>query len=448
MMRSIYLALLATSLTALPATASAHDDMFGMAAAQANAAAVPAPRLQTIHAGRLIVDTASGLSGPATITITDGRITAIVQGLQPAPEGSILIDMSTRTVMPGLIDMHVHLTGDPGGDFWREAVDPDEWAVIIGVKNAAITARAGFTTVREAGSARQTAFMLRRATDLGIIMGPRIVAAGPALSIVGGHGDITGFRQEVIDALPTGFTCTGPVECALRVRQASAAGSDVIKITATGGVLSQQGRGLEAHFTAEEMTSIATTAHTLGLRVMAHAHGARGIEAAARGGIDTIDHGTFMDEAAARVMAERGTYLVPTLRALTGVRDGLGRGIYTPVVEAKIRETLEVLGNNVRLARRLNVPVAFGTDAGVFAHGLNAQEFQLLIDAGMTPREAVASATTVAARALGMENEIGRIAVGYSADIIAVDGDPLSDVRILEAVRWVMVRGRVVPAAE
>lgn len=434
---------LAAAIALTPAAGSAHDDMFGMAAAQQPVAAAT-PAVQVIHAGRLITQASDGIGGPATITVTDGRITAIAQGLQPAPEGATLIDLSTRTVMPGLIDMHVHLTSDPGGDFWREAVDPEEWGVIIGVRNAETTVRAGFTTVREAGSARQTAFVLRRGTDEGIIQGPRIIAAGPALSIVGGHGDISGFRREVIDALPTGFTCTGPVECALRVRQASAAGSNVIKITATGGVLSQQGRGLEAHFTAEEMTSIANTAHSLGLEVMAHAHGARGIEAAARAGIDTIDHGTFLDEAAARVMAERGTYLVPTLRALTGVRDGLGRGIYTPVVEAKIRETLNVLGNNVRLARRFNIPVAFGTDAGVFAHGRNAEEFQLLIDAGMSPRDAVASATTIAARALGMENEIGRIAVGYSADIIAVDGDPLSDVRTLEAVRWVMARGRVV----
>ena len=442
-MRIVKLALMATAMAAMPVAASsvlAHDDMLGMAAA--DAPPETQSTIQIIHAGRLIADADSGISGPATITITDGRISAIAPGLQPVPAGGRLIDMSTRTVMPGLIDMHVHLTGDPGGEFWREAVDPDEWGVILGMRNAARTVHAGFTTVREAGSARQTAFALRRGTAEGIVPGPRIIAAGPALSIVGGHGDITGFRREVIDALPTGFTCTGPVECALRVRQASAAGSDVIKITATGGVLSQQGRGLEAHFTLEEMTAIATTAHSLGIRVMAHAHGARGIEAAAAAGIDTIDHGTFADEAAMRVMRDHGTYLVPTLRALTQVRDGLGRGIYTPVVEAKIRETLSVLGNNVRMARRMGVPIAFGTDAGVFPHGRNADEFQLLVEAGMTPGEAVASATTIAARALGMETQIGRIAVGYSADVIAVNGNPLEDVAALGTIYFVMVRGR------
>lgn len=397
-----------------------------------------------IHAGRVITDPAQPASGPSTITIVDGRITAISPGLQPTPEGATLVDHSSRTVLPGLIDLHVHLSGNPSGDFWREAVDPDEWGVIVGVQNARTTALAGFTTVREAGSAREVGFVLRRGTAEGFIPGPRIVAAGPALAIIGGHGDVTGFRREVLDALATNFTCTGAIECAARVREASRAGSDVIKITATGGVLSQQGRGLEAHFSAEEMTAIATTAHSLGLRVMAHAHGARGIEAAARAGIDSIEHGTFADEAALRVMATNGTYMVPTLMAFTGIRERLGRGVYTPVVEQKVRETLAHVGEAVRIARRLGVPIAFGTDAGVFEHGRNGQEFALLVQYGLTNAEAIATATTVAARALGMEADIGRIATGMSADIIAVDGDPLADIRTLETVRWVMVRGRVI----
>lgn len=397
-----------------------------------------------IYAGRLIADVDTGIGGPATITVTDGRITAIAAGRQPAPAGATIHDLSANTVLPGLIDLHVHLTGDPGGDYRSEAVDPDEWGVVVGTKNARLTVKAGFTTVREAGSANYTAFALRRGTADGIIPGPRIVAAGPALSIAGGQGDITGFREDVHGALDLGFTCTGPVECAEKVRKASRAGADVIKITATGGVLSRQGRGLEGHFTAAELQSIADTAHSLGLKGMAHAHGARGIESAAAAGIDTIDHGTFADDAALRVMKAKGTYLVPTLMALEGVRERLGKGIYTATVEAKGRLAVEAAGRQVTRAKALGVAVAFGTDAGVFDHGRNAGEFALLVKFGLTPREAVASATTIAAKALGMASEIGKIAVGFSADIIAVDGDPLTDVKTLEKVKWVMARGRVI----
>jgi len=396
-----------------------------------------------IYAGRLLADADAGISGPATITVTDGKITAIVAGRQPAPAGAVVHDLSGKTVLPGLIDLHVHLTGDPGRDYRSGAVDPDEWGVVMGAKNARLTVLAGFTTVREAGSSQYTAFSLRRGTAEGIIVGPRIVAAGPALSIVGGHGDVTGFREDVHGVLDQGYTCTGAIECAEKVRKASRAGADVIKITATGGVLSQQGRGLEGHFTTAELQSITETAHSLGLKVMAHAHGARGIEAAAAAGIDTIDHGTFADDAALKVMKSKGTFMVPTLMALEGVRARLGKGVYTPVVEAKARVTVEIQGRQVTRSKALGVPVAFGTDAGVFEHGRNAEEFALLVKFGLTNREALASATTVAAKALGMESELGQIAVGYSADIIAVDGDPLSDVRTLEKVQWVMVRGRV-----
>lgn len=399
---------------------------------------------QAVIVGNLIPDAASGPTGPAVILVEDGRIKEIAKGSVNPFQADSVVDLSTKTIVPGLIDLHVHLTGDPGGDFRDEAVDPDEWGVVMGVKNAALTAKAGFTTVREAGSAQNTAFVLRRGTAEGKIAGPRIVAAGPALSIVGGHGDVSGFRKDVLAALDGGYTCTGPLECAEKVRKASRLGADVIKITATGGVLSQQGRGLEAHFTAEEMTSIANTAHSLGLRVMAHAHGARGIEAASAAGIDTIDHGTFADEAALKVMKAKGTALVPTLMALEGVRERLGKGIYTPTVEVKARQAVEAAGRQVTRAKAMGVTIAFGTDAGVFDHGKNAGEFALMVKAGMTNKEALASATTVAAEELGMENEIGKIAVGYSTDLIAVAANPLEDIRTLEKVVFVMVRGRVI----
>ena len=410
-------------------------------------AMIAAPALAdttVIQAERVIVAPDAPPLARSTITVTDGRIVSIAEGWQAASDGATLVQLPGKTVLPGLIDLHVHLTGDPGGDFWKEAVEPAEWGVVVGAKNARLTALAGFTTVREAGSAQQTAFALRRGTEEGLIAGPRIVAAGPPLAIIGGHGDVTGFLPEINEILSSGYSCTGAVECAAKVRRASQNGADTIKITATGGVLSQQGRGLEAHFTDSEMKSIADTAHSLGLKVMAHAHGARGIEAASRAGIDTIEHGTYLDEAAAREMVKNGTVLIPTLMAFQGVTERLGQGIYTPVVEDKIRAVADVARTFMGKARGWGVPIAFGTDAGVFEHGRNAGEFALMRAQGMTDREALASATTMAASVLEMENEIGRLAPGYSADIIAVDGDPLSDVTVLEDVDWVMVRGRVI----
>lgn len=424
-----------------------------MSAAAALVASPLAAQEAIVLAGSVITDADSAPSGPQIITIADGRIIrldpATAENTEAARERAgvediAFVDLSDKTVLPGLIDLHVHLTGDPDGSFWKEAVEPDEWGVVVGAKNARLTALAGFTTVRDLGSAPETGFSLRRGTAEGMIPGPRIIAAGPALAIIGGHGDTNGFRPEVNELLDTGFTCTGAVECAAKVRLASQNGADIIKITATGGVLSQQGRGLEAHFTDEEMHAIVDTAESLGLHVAAHAHGARGIEAAARAGVHTIEHGTYIDDAAARVMRENDTTLVPTLMAFEGIKVNLGTGFYTPVVEAKINAVAEYASTIVQRARRNGVRIAFGTDAGVFPHGQNAGEFRLLVAGGLTDREALASATTVAAEILGMESEIGRITPGFSADIIAVDGNPLEDATVLENVDWVMVRGRVI----
>lgn len=398
-----------------------------------------------IHAGAVLTDADSRPSGPATITVTDGKIVSIVDGFSPTPEGATMVHLDEHTVMPGLIDLHTHLSGDPGGDFRDAAVNPAEWYSFVAAKNARITALAGFTTIRDLGArSDQVMQSLRRATAEGFVPGPRIIASTRTIAIVGGHGDTNGFNEHVNDALDNDFSCTGPIECSEKVRLASKYGADLIKITATGGVLSQQGRGLEAHFTDAEMRAIVKAANSLGLEVAAHAHGARGIEAAAKAGVQTIEHGTYIDEAAGKAMRENGTVLIPTLMAFQGIKQRLGKGIYTPVVEDKVQQVAAFAESIIERAIMYDVKVAFGTDAGVFSHGLNAGELVLMRNGGMSDREVLASATTGAAEVLGMEHEIGRIAPGFSADIIAVKGNPLEDVSVLENVDWVMVRGRVV----
>ncbi|MEJ7776483.1 MAG: amidohydrolase family protein [Sphingomicrobium sp.] len=401
-----------------------------------------AAQTYAIQTGRLIVDAAEPALGPSTVIVERGRIVRIDSGAT-APAGSIVVDQRSRTLMPGLIDAHVHLTGDPGTPYWREAVDSSELATVTGVKNALLTARAGFTTVRDLGAPGLSSFALRDAIRDGIVPGPRIIASGGALSIVGGHGDVSGFRPEVNAALDPGGTCTGADQCAQRVRESVKRGSDVIKITSTGGVLSQQGRGLEGHFDPAEIRAITSTAHRLGLKVAAHAHGARGIEEAARAGVDSIDHGTFADGPALQAIKASGAWFVPTMMAFTGVRDRVGKNVYTPVVEVKARQALEQWGRALTAAHRAGVRIAFGTDAGVFEHGRNGEEAELMVRlGGMTPREVMISATTGAAELLGIANETGTLVVGKSADLVAVDGDPLADPTAVTRVGYVMVQGR------
>jgi imidazolonepropionase-like amidohydrolase len=414
------------------------------------AAPAYAAEVLVLRAARAIADASQPALGPSTLVLRGDRIAAVLPGREAEPElaaDEVMreIDLGDLTVLPGLIDAHVHLTYDPATPWYLRTVISNEAAAITGVKNAALTVRAGFTTVRDLGSSGSSGFALRDAIAAGSVIGPRMLVAGPIISIVGGHGDATGFRPEVLEAIGRGNTCTGDVECAARVREIARAGADVIKFAATGGVLSQQNRGLDQHFTAAEMHAIVSTAHSLELTVTAHAHGPRGIEAAARAGVDSIEHGTFVDARGIDAMKNAKAWLVPTLSPTIAYRERVGTGAYTAVVEAKIKRRLEATGKNIAAAKRAGLRIAFGTDAGVSDHGRNAEEFPLMQHyGGMSPRDALASATTGGAELLGLAGEIGRLAPGLSADLIAVEGDPLADLTALTRVRFVTARGRVV----
>lgn len=413
------------------------------------APAASAAEVLLLRADRVIVDPRTAPRGATTIVVRGERIDAVVDGFDARPsleDGEVAreIDLRGRTVLPGLIDCHVHLTGDPATPWWRDAVDTPEQAAITGVRNAALTVRAGFTTVRDLGGNRQAPHALRDAIAAGAVPGPRVLVAGQAISIVGGHGDANGFNPEATMALSGPNICTGADQCAQRVREMSRAGADVIKLAATGGVLSQQNRGLDQHFSAAELASIVDTAHLLGLKVAAHAHGPRGIEAAARAGVDSIEHGTYIDAAGVAAMRGGGTFLVPTLSPTIAYRERIGSGAYTAIVEAKIRQRLAATGKNIAAAREAGIRIAFGTDAGVSDHGRNAEEFPLMVRyGGMQPRDALAAATVEAAGLLGLASDVGTLEAGKSADIIAVEGDPLGDVAALQQVRFVLARGRV-----
>jgi imidazolonepropionase-like amidohydrolase len=405
-----------------------------------------------IQAGHLIVDASKPERGPSTVIVTDGRIAAIEDGAT-APAGATVVDMRDKTVMPGLIDVHVHLTSDAGLP-WYETLRPkysEDYAAITGVKNALITARAGFTTVRDVGSGGYSAIAVRDAIRDGSVPGPRMEVSGQPLSMIGGHADPSvGLSPELRDAMahdPAMFTvCTGALECSKAVRRLSAEGVDLIKIMATGGVLDPGDIGLEQHFTDEEMKAIADTAHALHLKVAAHAHGARGIDAAARAGIDSIEHGTFVDDQGVADMKSHGTYYVATLLAFRGAVNMVGKGILQPASEKKAKQAFEAWGTGLNRAYKAGVKIALGTDAGVFPHGENAQEIGLMVSkAGMTPRDALIAATKGGADLMGLSSETGTLDPGKSADLIAVTGDPLTDPAAVTRVAYVMVMGKPIP---
>ena len=416
------------------------------------AAAGASAQTYAIQAGRLIVDAASAPRGPSTVIVENGRIVRIENGAT-APAGATVVDQRSRTVMPGLIDVHVHLTFDTN-EPWYETLTTkwsEPYYATQGLKHAAEMARAGFTTVRDLGGPTYASLAVRDALRSGDFPGPRVLVSGAALSVIGGHGDaIVGLAPEIGEALnktyPQIGVCTGPDECSKAVVKLAALGVDVIKFHATGGVLDPGARGLEQHFTDAEMRAIVETAHRMHLKAAAHAHGARGIEAAVRAGVDSIEHGTFIDDAGIKAMKERGTYYSATLMAFSGVAANLGKGIYSANSEAKARQTMDVWGKGLNKAYRAGVKIALGTDSAVARHKDAAKEVGLMVTkGGMSPRDALVAATKGGADLLDLTNETGTLDPGKSADLIAVDGDPLADPAAVTRIGYVMVMGKPIP---
>lgn len=434
-MRTIVAALLAW--IALAAGAAAQQT-------PAPSAVSPDGRTTFVQVGRVLLDPSNGVvQRDKTLVIRGNRLVEVLDGF--VGEGDV-VDLRDAFVLPGLIDSHVHLTHEQNPNQRLEAVTRDAAdQAIVGAGNARKTLMAGFTTVADLGAANDAIFALRDGVARGDVIGPRILAAGSAVSIHGGHADANGYREDVLHILSPESVCSGPEDCMRAVRLQVRAGADVIKITATGGVLSNTAAGLAQQFTDAELAAIVESAHRMGRRVTAHAHGADGINAFLRAGGDSIEHGTYLDDESIRLFRQTGAWLVPTLMAgdyVARVASGPDN-FFTPAQTAKALEVGPRMIDMASRAHRGGVKIAFGTDSGVSAHGDNAQEFALLVRAGLTPLEAVQTATVNAAEHLDISNQAGRLLPGMPADLIAVRGDPLQDVTVLEHVVFVMKGGVV-----
>jgi imidazolonepropionase-like amidohydrolase len=413
---------------------------------RAQAPGPPAPPPDVLIKPGLLLDVRTGHSLPGhLIWIHAGKIAAVgtvAEVQRQVPAGVRVIDLSQYTVMPGLIDCHTHLTDSPYllGPAGLHVSVPR--AALLGARNARVTLEAGFTTVRNVGADGYADVALRDAINAGDVPGPRMLVSGPPLSITGGHADENFLAPEF------NFSSDGVVDgvdaVIHKVRENIKYGADLIKIMATGGVLSEGDNPELEQLSPEEMQVAVTTAHGLGRKVAAHAHGALGIKNAVLAGVDSIEHGSFIDETDIQLMKQRGTYLVPTLylgdwflenAASLGVSEG---------VIAKAKIVMPAAREHLAVAFKEGVRVAFGTDAAVYPHGLNAHEFAVMVKLGLTPLQAIQAATVNAADLLGWQDRVGTIEKGHFADIIAVEGDPQSDVTILQNVKFVMKGGEVI----
>lgn len=402
------------------------------------------PATTFVQVGRLLADPASGrVLRDKTLVIRGNQVAEIRDGF--VGEGRI-VDLRSAFVLPGLIDSHVHLTGQQGPTSrLDEVTQSNADQAMVGARYARRTLNAGFTTVADLGASNQAIFALRDAVRRGDVPGPRIIASGSAVSVHGGHGDANGYRDDILHLLSPESVCSGAEDCRRAVRMQVRAGADIIKITATGGVLSNTAAGLAQQFSEDELASIVEAGHRMGRQVTAHAHGADGINAFLKAGGDSIEHGTYLDAESLRLFKQHGAWLVPTLLAGDFVARVASSpdNFLTPAQTAKALEAGPKMLDMARRAHEGGVKIAFGTDTGVSAHGDNAQEFALLVRAGLTPLEAIQAATVGAAEHLRISDEAGRLAPGMPADLIAVVGDPLSDVTELERVRFVMKGGQV-----
>jgi len=410
------------------------------AALLAFAAAVPAATL--IHAGRLIDGVSDTARTQQTVVVEGGKITAIEAGYRAPGAGDRVIDLRQGTLLPGLFDMHVHLSSEynKNTEISRFKLNEADYA-IDGVVYAERTLLSGFTSVRDLGDEMRETLALRNAINAGKVPGPRIIAAGKSIATTGGHADPTNgwARKFPADPTPADGVINSVEEAREAVRQRYKEGSDTIKITATGGVLSIAKSGSNPQFTEEEVRAIVSTARDYGFKVAAHAHGTEGIKRAVRGGVDTIEHGTFLDDEGIKLMKERGTWLVPTLSAGRWVYEqGMKPDYFPAIVRPKALAVGPQIQQTFAKAYKAGVKIMFGTDTGVNPHGSNGGEFRLMVEGGMPAMEAIKAATSVPAKFLDLDDRTGSIAVGKLGELVGVPGDPLSDIGVMERVVFVM----------